>query len=619
MKKIFTLTTALATVAAANAIQNVNNVTSYAPVGEQMDFVVKSAQKAEHAKAVVATATKANVKASVEKAPNAADINPLYAFPNGAFYSFIGINAANGMFTYPGSVILPAYAENVWSNMSWYLNDAGRPTIASDGAYTWETIVNGETTNSATTYDFSNISDPALRAGYGSYTPILTSGEKTYQAGQMGESGMNPFFIEYGGYGEADPEFLSLLSQHLTSQTGEIKEFTTGASYPYNRYSDDFLLINTSFANEYPGEADEPIEKFYLGTGETVENIKVVGFCQNFPAPSSPYAISSLSLDVNTTCDANAKLQFDFYKISNDLIEETPVYSYTYTIPEAKNNADMTVTIPFTTKDEIGDEISYVLIDSEIMMVVSGFTEPTFKTFAPYTSFFLYDRTFSYLCPEPINFCALVATPNGGSFRQTTYIAGWQYQGSNQTEWSTYNSLAITMEVEYPYIKPLMNIVSDEEYDPAVKINSVGLSNEEPETVIAVLCPGDIENVTCSTATGDEIPSWLICEVVSAADFEGEDNAPSEIGQKYFYLYLALSNDAPATPVNCYVKLEYKGQSTMLFVTTGDPAGIDNVTVGGAEKAELDWNAPVYNVMGQKVSKGFTGIAIQNGNKFIVK
>ncbi len=57
----------------------------------------------------------------------------------------------------------------------------------------------------------------------------------------------------------------------------------------------------------------------------------------------------------------------------------------------------------------------------------------------------------------------------------------------------------------------------------------------------------------------------------------------------------------------------------MLFVTTGDPAGIDNVTVGGAEKAELDWNAPVYNVMGQKVSKGFTGIAIQNGNKFIVK
>ncbi len=172
MKKIFTLTTALATVAAANAIQNVNNVTSYAPVGEQMDFVVKSAQKAEHAKAVVATATKANVKASVEKAPNAADINPLYAFPNGAFYSFIGINAANGMFTYPGSVILPAYAENVWSNMSWYLNDAGRPTIASDGAYTWETIVNGETTNSATTYDFSNISDPALRAGYGSYTHI---------------------------------------------------------------------------------------------------------------------------------------------------------------------------------------------------------------------------------------------------------------------------------------------------------------------------------------------------------------------------------------------------------------------------------------------------------------
>ncbi len=54
-----------------------------------------------------------------------------------------------------------------------------------------------------------------------------------------------------------------------------------------------------------------------------------------------------------------------------------------------------------------------------------------------------------------------------------------------------------------------------------------------------------------------------------------------------------------------------------VLLTQGDVSGIDNVTA--VEKAELDWNAPVYNVMGQKVSKGFTGIAIQNGNKFIVK
>lgn len=59
------------------------------------------------------------------------------------------------------------------------------------------------------------------------------------------------------------------------------------------------------------------------------------------------------------------------------------------------------------------------------------------------------------------------------------------------------------------------------------------------------------------------------------------------------------------------------GAYRKISIIQGEVAGIDNVTA--VEKAELDWNAPVYNVMGQKVSKGFTGIAIQNGNKFIVK
>ena len=59
------------------------------------------------------------------------------------------------------------------------------------------------------------------------------------------------------------------------------------------------------------------------------------------------------------------------------------------------------------------------------------------------------------------------------------------------------------------------------------------------------------------------------------------------------------------------------------YVITGNPqtpptGGIDNIATD-VKAAELDWNAPVYNVMGQKVSKNFKGIAIQNGAKFVVK
>lgn len=59
------------------------------------------------------------------------------------------------------------------------------------------------------------------------------------------------------------------------------------------------------------------------------------------------------------------------------------------------------------------------------------------------------------------------------------------------------------------------------------------------------------------------------------------------------------------------------GAYRKITIIQGEVTGIDNVTA--AEAAELDWNAPVYNVMGQKVSQGYTGIAIQNGKKFIVK
>lgn len=55
------------------------------------------------------------------------------------------------------------------------------------------------------------------------------------------------------------------------------------------------------------------------------------------------------------------------------------------------------------------------------------------------------------------------------------------------------------------------------------------------------------------------------------------------------------------------------------LIGTYDPsAGIDAVAAD-AVAAELDWNKPVYNVMGQKVSNNYKGIAIQNGAKFIVK
>ena len=49
------------------------------------------------------------------------------------------------------------------------------------------------------------------------------------------------------------------------------------------------------------------------------------------------------------------------------------------------------------------------------------------------------------------------------------------------------------------------------------------------------------------------------------------------------------------------------------YFQAGGSDGIANV------KAELDANAPVYNLAGQKVSNDFKGVVIQNGKKMIQK
>lgn len=48
--------------------------------------------------------------------------------------------------------------------------------------------------------------------------------------------------------------------------------------------------------------------------------------------------------------------------------------------------------------------------------------------------------------------------------------------------------------------------------------------------------------------------------------------------------------------------------------TFEEPAAIKEVSID-----DLDANAPIYNIQGQRVSKGFKGICIQGGKKFIVK
>ena len=78
-------------------------------------------------------------------------------------------------------------------------------------------------------------------------------------------------------------------------------------------------------------------------------------------------------------------------------------------------------------------------------------------------------------------------------------------------------------------------------------------------------------------------------------------------------VYAALAYDVE--PGNTYF-FWVSGSKIMLcglaFDASGDVNGISNVVA-----PEVDANAPIYNLAGQRVSSDFKGIAIQNGKKFV--
>ena len=70
--------------------------------------------------------------------------------------------------------------------------------------------------------------------------------------------------------------------------------------------------------------------------------------------------------------------------------------------------------------------------------------------------------------------------------------------------------------------------------------------------------------------------------------------------------------DAKSVPKRRIVRAEgFEGELGMEDTATG----IDEL----AENSVINWNEPVYNIMGMRVGKGATGVLIQNGRKFFVK
>jgi len=113
----------------------------------------------------------------------------------------------------------------------------------------------------------------------------------------------------------------------------------------------------------------------------------------------------------------------------------------------------------------------------------------------------------------------------------------------------------------------------------------------------------------------DGRPRATGCYVMSSGQlrYVGAGATASARAYRAYFDVSELDEVEPASvPRRCFLRWEeFKGQ--VGYEDT--PTGINEVE----EVSVINWNEPVYNIMGIRVGKGATGVLIQNGRKFFVK
>lgn len=220
-------------------------------------------------------------------------------------------------------------------------------------------------------------------------------------------------------------------------------------------------------------------------------------------------------------------------------------------------------------------------------------------------------------CPE-IAYSIAVYSPDGTEYKGTL-------PGDEYAVFAADGKVAVEAGKDYvepkitrTYIKPDGNKVTWEDYESDAEVKKkVDAFVEEKGLTILAKDANYADSYLCSAITVDgtaiAIPATIV--KVSGGNEWTSGNAsgvvafPVEENNKYYV-------NATGSKVTCGGFLFIPGATSLAEIAGSEGSGtaVKNITVD-----ELDTNAPIYNLQGQRVGEGYKGICIQNGKKFIVK
>lgn len=581
MKKTFTLSLALVAAASAYAVapQQVAPVAldSHKQMLLQSVETVQPAVKMSNTLAPAALTKGATTKAIPS---DATGLTHYYSTPAGGYYAQNSFTMNGGTYMYP-IMLLPAYANNVWENWSYYFDASGSANLATgDFSYVWNYWDYDFAEASSTAEDLEVMNQPYLIKGMMMDAPALTVDADTVYQYTGG--------VIYGGKGH--------IPQYFIDGTG-ITDVEEIGLRPFDLFSDDIYgIYRTGGTFGLGANEDGSGWDAYANYGYT--NFTVNGMAQVFDKPAVPYALSSLTVYAKVECAAGAAVNVTLLKINDEgkltsevIAEKT--YKFTEAYSSSSTGQYCPVTVNFTTEDEYGFELDYQLIDCAMVMVISGYENNSLIEEFDLPVVFCIDETPSAMIEGRFYAFASYESTEG------TYsgIFGFPYSfytDQTYTETMSPVSLNMCMDIEYPYLQIFQDLVAGTVVE---KASSYDLNLEAGGYAIyAAYCAGSAADIVIS-----EYPEWLQVEVTDqTVDVNGMTGDYIEVG-------FAVDSEATNVGESCTVELSYKG-STQTFNITHAAAGVAKVATDNAEVVGVEY----YNIQGQKLNAApENGIFIQ--------
>lgn len=164
-------------------------------------------------------------------------------------------------------------------------------------------------------------------------------------------------------------------------------------------------------------------------------------------------------------------------------------------------------------------------------------------------------------------------------------------------------------------------IVTDTPSDNKVTLVTLAEGNQDipgnTPVILYTTSTADSHKMTLTAKAGvDDYTGTNLLKVTTAAQDLGAGKCRLGYGANGvgFYKYAVASAPAGIVYLDAAPAQEGKGYT---FVFEGETTGISNLNVN--DNANIDANAPMYNLAGQRVTKSYKGVVIVNGKKMLNK